>query len=92
MKYLKKHNEIFGLFKKKDLKEKDSKKDSKKDSEIKSKKSMWIINPSLKLIDPSENIYKYHVDIPYSDTGWDEKFNIDNLSKKEKRRINPSFL
>lgn len=75
MKYLKKHNEIFGFFKK------DSK---EKESEIKSSKdSMWIINPKLKLIEPSENIYKYHVDIVDEIKGG---FNINSLSKKEFNR------
>jgi len=55
MKYLKKHNEIFGLFKKKDS-------ELPKESEI-TKDSMWIINPSLYLIEPTENLYKYHVEI-----------------------------
>jgi len=65
MRYLKKHNEIFGFF-------------NKKDTNVKN--SMWIINPSLNLIDPGENIYKYHVDI-IDDRS--EKFNIDDLSKKQ---------
>lgn len=70
MKYLKKHNEIFGLF-------------TKKDSEI-TKNSMWIINPSLKLIEPTDNIYKYHVDIvdDWRNSEIKDGFNIDTLSEK----------
>lgn len=72
MRYLKKHNEIFGFF---------NKNNSVNTQNIKD--SMWIINPRLELIEPGENIYKYHVDI-VDDWRMSEvsRFNIDVLSKK----------
>jgi len=56
-----KHNEIFGLFKKQSSK-----------SEQLTKDSMWIYNPPLYLIEPTQNLYKYHVEI-------EDRLNIDNI-------------
>lgn len=63
MRYLK-HNEIFGLFKKQSPK-----------IEKLTKDSMWIYNPSLNLIEPTQNLYKYHVSIE------------DNLDKDKLNRL-----
>lgn len=71
MRYLKKHNEIFGFLKNKNLTTKNP------------KDSMWIVNPRLKVIEPTENIYKYHVRIidSWEKVSASDVFNIDNLSK-----------
>jgi hypothetical protein len=75
MKYLKKHNEIFGIFKK------SVNKDVQKPVD---KNSMWIINPKIKFKEPSDTIgCKYHVNIidDWERSQLDGKFNIESLSK-----------
>ena len=78
MKYLKKHNEVFGIFKK--FQKNDSKPDTKKPVDNLDKNSMWVINPKIKFVESSG--HKYHVNI-IDDVGrsqLDGKFNIESLS------------
>jgi hypothetical protein len=82
MKYLKKHNEIFNIFKK--FQKDDNKPVSKDVQKIVDKESMWIINPKIKFKEPSDTIgCKYHVSIidDWERSQLDGKFNIESLSK-----------